>query len=324
MKLKNKVNKAQFNTAHTLLNNPYLQSKTSKDIEIKNAILFYQNKSCVQNTEKATKNWLEHFEKFRKDMSKSYPQDEQYMNKLHLISDISILENQVAGFIATMKKRDGTEYKALSIRQAVDGINRYLTEFSIIQGINLRDNHQFPVLARVLDGKMKELQDKGLGEIKGSAALTQQNIADILSSPATSISSPDTLIKRVFFHNALLLACRGGEHYQLKIDQFNIREDGGIDFQRYRAKNNQRGVMGGAAQKVPIPADPPNSRGPCYDYKLYFEKRPIDAEPDFYLQTNPKCKLITLSYANFIKIYKLAIIRAGNRNLVPQTTHWSK
>ena len=45
------------------------------------------------------------------------------MNKLHLISDISILENQVAGFIATMKKRDGTEHKVLSIKQTVDGIN---------------------------------------------------------------------------------------------------------------------------------------------------------------------------------------------------------
>ncbi|CAG8846413.1 36405_t:CDS:1, partial [Racocetra persica] len=38
-----------------------------------------------------------------------------------------------------------------------------------------------------------------------------------------------------------------------------------------------RGVIVGAAQKVPIPADSPNFRGPCYDYRLYFEKRPLDA-----------------------------------------------
>jgi hypothetical protein len=121
MKLKNKVNKAQFNTAHTLLNNPHLQSKSSKDIEIKDAISFYQNKSRVQNTEKATKNWLEHFEKFRKDMSKSYPQDEQYTNKLHLISDISILENQVAGFIAT----GWTLIKKLMILSKITICNHY-------------------------------------------------------------------------------------------------------------------------------------------------------------------------------------------------------
>ncbi|CAG8794534.1 25873_t:CDS:1, partial [Dentiscutata erythropus] len=52
----------QFNTANELLNNPSLQSKTSKSIEIEKAISFYQDKSHVNNTEKATKNWLEHFE----------------------------------------------------------------------------------------------------------------------------------------------------------------------------------------------------------------------------------------------------------------------
>ena len=148
----------------------------------------------------------------------------------------------MAGFIATMKKKDGTEYRALSIRQAVDGINRYLIEFSTIHGINLRDHHQFPILTKVLDGKMKELQDKGLGKIKGSAALTRQYIANILSNPATSTLTPDTLIKRIFFHNSLLLACQGGEHYQLTVDQFNFQDDGGIDFQRFHSKNNQRGI----------------------------------------------------------------------------------
>ncbi|CAG8542798.1 13551_t:CDS:2 [Funneliformis mosseae] len=89
-------------------------------------------------------------------MIESYPRDDQYKIPLNLISDISILENQVA---------------ALSIRQAVDGINQYLIEFSTIHEINLCDHHQFPILTKVFDGKMKELQDKGFGKIKGSAAL---------------------------------------------------------------------------------------------------------------------------------------------------------
>ena len=40
--------KAQFTTAHELLKNPHLQSKTSKNIEIDKAISFYQKKSHVQ------------------------------------------------------------------------------------------------------------------------------------------------------------------------------------------------------------------------------------------------------------------------------------
>ncbi|CAG8824413.1 9276_t:CDS:1, partial [Racocetra persica] len=80
--------------------------------------------------------------------------------------------NQVAAYVATMKKKDGTKYKALSVRQSVDGINCYLIEYSIIRDINLHNRHQFPNLLKVLNRKMKELQDKGLGKIKGSAALT--------------------------------------------------------------------------------------------------------------------------------------------------------
>ncbi|CAI2177084.1 2128_t:CDS:2 [Funneliformis geosporum] len=95
-------------------------------------------------------------------------QEEQYKIQLHLISDISILENQVAG----------------------------------------QDRYQFPVF----DGKMKMLQDNGLGKI---------------------------LLLKEYFHNALLLAYWGGEYYQLKIIQFDFLKDGRIDFQRFHAKNNQ-------------------------------------------------------------------------------------
>ena len=66
----------KFNTAHEVLNNPSLQLKTYKNTDIEKAILFYQNKSWVQNTERATKNWLELFEKFWKNMIESYSQDD--------------------------------------------------------------------------------------------------------------------------------------------------------------------------------------------------------------------------------------------------------
>ncbi|CAG8729375.1 14504_t:CDS:2, partial [Racocetra persica] len=133
----------QFNTTSELLNNPSLQFKISKSIEIEKAISFYQDKSRVNNTEKATKNWLEHFEKFRKSMIKVYPHNENYKTELKSISELLILDNQ-------------------------------------------------------------------------------------------------------------------------------------------------REVIGDAAQKVPILANSPNSRGSYYDYHLYFEKRPLDANQEFYLQTNPK------------------------------------
>ncbi|CAI2187748.1 12948_t:CDS:1, partial [Funneliformis geosporum] len=47
----------------------------------------------------------------------------------------------------------------------------------------------------ILDSKIKILQDS---KVKQSAALIQQNIADILSNLTTLISTSDTLIKKYF------------------------------------------------------------------------------------------------------------------------------
>ncbi len=52
-------------------------------------------------------------------MIKSNPQDDQYKIQLNLISDMAVLENQMAGFYCYNEKKDETEYKALSIRQAI-------------------------------------------------------------------------------------------------------------------------------------------------------------------------------------------------------------
>jgi hypothetical protein len=88
-------------------------------------------------------------------MIEVYLQNKNYKTKLKCISELSILDNQVAAYVATIKKKDNTEYKALSVCQAVDGINCYFC-------------HQFLNLLKVLDRKMKELQDKGFGKIKES------------------------------------------------------------------------------------------------------------------------------------------------------------
>ncbi|CAG8731824.1 6676_t:CDS:2, partial [Funneliformis mosseae] len=56
---------------------------------------------------------------------------------------------------------------------------------------------------------------------------------------------PLNLISDISILENQVAACRGGEHYQLTVDQFNFRDDGGIDFQRFCIKNNQREITGG-------------------------------------------------------------------------------
>jgi len=96
-------------------------------------------------------------------------------------------------------------------------------------------------------------------------------------------NNPESLLYRVFFRLSIILAMRGGEHYQLKINQFKSDENGGLKFFRYISKNNQRGIQGGQAHIISIPAD---DNGPCSDIQLYLNKRPPSADENFYLQPN--------------------------------------
>ena len=44
------------------------------------------------------------------------------------------------------KKKNAGEYKANTVKQAVDAINHHLVKFSPICGINLHDKYEFPDL----------------------------------------------------------------------------------------------------------------------------------------------------------------------------------
>ncbi|CAG8769451.1 5940_t:CDS:1, partial [Ambispora leptoticha] len=179
-----------------------------------------------------------------------------------------------------MKKKDSNDYRANSIKQAVDAISRFLLYNSPIR-VNLHDRYLFPDLYTVLHGKMRDLQEHRFGEIKRSIALNSQQIQEILQHSRIDHSNPVNLLYRIFICLSILLAMRGGEYYQLKVDQFKIDKHGGLQFFRYTSKNNQRGLQKGQAQVISIPLD---TVGPCDDIKFYLSKRPSVADSKFYLQ----------------------------------------
>ncbi|CAG8833940.1 10175_t:CDS:2, partial [Racocetra persica] len=80
-----------------------------------------------------------------------------------------------------MTKKDGGEYKAKTVKQAINGINRYISKTGAIRGLNLHDKYQFPDLYDILNGKMKDLQERGFGEKERSIALTAQQLPPDLS-----------------------------------------------------------------------------------------------------------------------------------------------
>ena len=115
--------------------------------KIQEKLNFYRQKAVVFNTEKSTRIWINQFEEFRKNHNYTTPLEE--------IIDIKLIEQQVCEYTAQMsKKKNAGEYKAKTIKQAIDAINCHLVKFL-----------QFVDLQVVLHGKMKDLQEKeGFGE----------------------------------------------------------------------------------------------------------------------------------------------------------------
>jgi len=94
--------------------------------------------------------------------------------------------------------------------------------------------------------------------------------------------TPKGLLRRVFWHNAFELALWGGEHYDLKIQHFVKRKDGGIDVIFYQPKCNQI-RLSNSNPKSEVISIPPNENV-IKDYELYFTKRPPKCDDAFYLQ----------------------------------------
>ncbi|PKY62172.1 hypothetical protein RhiirA4_488201, partial [Rhizophagus irregularis] len=85
--------------------------------------------------------------------------------------------------------------------------------------------------------------DLGYGEAKGSDGLSFEEIQQILSHKLMDRSMPERLLRRVFFHNAIILGLRGGEHSLIKANNFKKRKDGEYDVYIYRSKTNQQGLL---------------------------------------------------------------------------------
>ncbi|CAG8779205.1 2260_t:CDS:2, partial [Racocetra fulgida] len=236
---------------------------------------YLRNKSKVLNTQRSTQNWILKFQKYRLDIGlEGVPED---------INETSKLEMELCDYFTVAEKEDGSSYSVSSLLAAIQAINRfYNSSTSKIKPVNLCDWQAFPNLWEILDGKIKDLSEKGYSETNGSDLLSIEEIQQILQHEATLKDTLNGLLNWVFFYNAIFLALRGGEHYTLMANHFQKRKDGGFNVFIYKSKTNQRGLKNlDSADKISIPTE--NSEI-IANYKKYFLNRPIDANPEFYLQ----------------------------------------
>ncbi|CAB5388505.1 unnamed protein product [Rhizophagus irregularis] len=169
----------------------------------------------------------------------------KYIGKCTEVAGIHELEVQIQNFIVVMKTKYGEDYKATSINACIDALNRHLNQYSVIRPLDLKDRRMFPSLWQILDGKLKDITEQGKGEIKGSDSLSLDEVKLMFNSPILSTDTPTGLLKTVFFYNALFLGLRGGVGDTLKIPSH--------------------------PQIISV-------------YEKYFAKRPVNANPQFYLQ----------------------------------------
>ncbi|CAB5369957.1 unnamed protein product [Rhizophagus irregularis] len=208
-----------------------------------------QTAACGKATHNSTSTWINALETFRKDIG--------LPGKIDDVNSKEELERQLVLFFVSCKQQNGTEYSVQSIKSARFAIARHINTYSKIRPQEITNKNIYSELYNAITGKIKLLTDQGL-------------------------DSPKGLIRRIFWHNAFELALRGEEHYNLKIQQFKKRKDGGIDVTFYKSKCNQRSLSesNSKAEVISIPAD----NAVIQDYELYFSKRPPICEDAFYLQ----------------------------------------
>ncbi|CAB4443730.1 unnamed protein product [Rhizophagus irregularis] len=228
-------------------------AQTSKANEYNSNIEFFKEFGQVKSTTNATKIWLRNLEDFRRGKFVE--------EKIEYVSSAQELDKQLATYIAEMKQKNGQQYSASSIRCAIAAIHRHLVKNSVITGLDLHNQATFPTFWEVINGKIKFLSDLGLNDAKGADALTTDEISTILNHKILDGTTPERLLYRVYFYNAILL---------------------GIQVYIYHSKTNQRGAFGsrGKADKILIPY---NEEIISY-YEKYISLRPRDADPEFYLQ----------------------------------------
>ena len=189
-----------------------------------------QKASLVSNTERNTSKWLQVVDHFNKSCG--------ITNSIEQIDSLEDLENYLCQFITWLQKEDGSDYKVESVHNCYSALNRYLKEHSILQPIKIWDCYKFPHALRTLDGKMRILQSKGLGDSKKSDGLSAKEIQQILDHPYMDINSNESLTHQIFFWLYLLCGLHSGDAYRLCRKNLEYYQDGGLELVLYKEKNN--------------------------------------------------------------------------------------
>lgn len=191
-------------------------------------------------------------------------------------------------FCGVRKFQDGSDYSPSSLTNAYNCLSNYISKHpNRCNTFIINNKHDFPLLWEALNGKMKALKKSGK-VTKHHDPLTPEELKMMFNHEALSINTAKGLQYRVFMWCCLLFAPRGGEHAQMKVNQFVFLDDEGLRFNKFSQKNDPGGIDGNLDSLViPVSADSEGYLGPIHDLKLYLSKRPENCKCEFlHLQIN--------------------------------------
>ncbi|EXX67846.1 hypothetical protein RirG_110650 [Rhizophagus irregularis DAOM 197198w] len=241
-------------------------------------LLKVQESHVPQNTVKCTKKWINILNSWRNH------EDVGYKYTLESLSSNQQIEKEMCEFIYGIRTKSGERYSRASLKNAVASISRHLKDTIPQWNYNLLDKNHFPKLHATLDGTLKEMKKLGIGAAKPHEGLTNDELKIILDHDAVSFNNPEGLLRRVFLWICLLGCPRGGEHYNLLINQFEDTDNGFI-FKKFHQKNDQGGLESNQYTfEIPFPSDVKGKAEPNADIRKYISMRPSDCiTKEFYL-----------------------------------------
>lgn len=203
------------------------------------------------------------------------------------------LNQCLAEFIRSVRRKDGEDYEPSSLRGLVSSIERHLKKNDYPASII--NDKQFELTRKSLQSKQKELKKAGRGnKDKAAVALTDDEIDVLYENNLLGVSSAESLLNTVWLNNTIHFGMRGcQEHRDLCWGDVKLSTDAkGNEYLVYteRQTKTRSGVDVSNVRKVsPKMFSTGAERDPVAAYKIYRDKRPENMMADdapFYLGIN--------------------------------------
>lgn len=127
------------------------------------------------------------------------------------------LDTQVANFVLSVRRNDGTEYEPTTLRSIVGSIDRKLKRMRYQHSI-FATNDKFLLTKDALKAKSKFLKKQGKGNRANAAqAITDEEITTLYDKGLLGTATPESLLNTLWFNNSMHFGMRGiEENYQLR------------------------------------------------------------------------------------------------------------